>query len=86
VAGGANPIRGMVSDVVGAPWLTGTRHYLFADPAVHPVFAVGFIGGVEKPTIESAAAFELDGLRIKVVFDYGVGVFDYRPGVTCPGE
>lgn len=85
VSGAANPVQGLVRDVVGAPWLSGTRHYFLADPAIFPAFGVGFIDGNEAPVIETGHPFDSDGVQFKVVFDYAVGVLDYRPAVTAPG-
>jgi hypothetical protein len=85
-----NPVANMVRDVVATTQLPGaggtsTRHYFLADPALYPVFAVGFIDGQEVPQIDSGKQFGFDGLQIKVVLDYGTAVLDYRGAVASPG-
>ncbi len=84
-SGVANPVQGMVQDVVATGQLTGTRHYFFADPSLYPVFAVGFIDGQEQPRIDSHQSFEYDGVQWRIIMDYGVAVLDYRGSVTCAG-
>jgi hypothetical protein len=84
-AGVANPVQGMVKDVVATGQLTGTRHYFLADPSIYPVFAVGFIDGQEAPRIDSEQQFEYDGVQWRIILDYGVAVLDYRGAVTSAG-
>ena len=84
-SGVANPVQGLVQDVVATGYLTGTRHYVLADPSAFPVFAVGFIDGQEAPRIDSEQSFEYDGVQWRIVLDYGVAVLDYRGAVTCAG-
>ena len=40
--GKPNRVLGLFSEVVGSPRLTGTRRYMFADPALAPVIEVAF--------------------------------------------
>jgi hypothetical protein len=85
-----NPVNGMVRDVIGTGRLPGTggtttRHYFLADPGLFPVFAVGFIDGQEAPVITSQQSFEYDGMQIRILFDYGVAILDYRGAVACAG-
>lgn len=75
--------------VIDSPYLSAQsdkRHYLLADPTIYPVFAVGFLDGQEAPMIESEQSFGFDGIRMKVVLDYGTAVIDYRGAVTCAGQ
>ena len=80
-----NIVRNMVRDVVDTPRLTGTRRYLFADPAEAPVIEVAFLDGVQDPYLEMQGGFDVDGARWKVRLDYGVGAIDYRGAVTNAG-
>ena len=41
--------------------------------------------GQEAPRIESQPVFGFDGLQIRIVFDYGCAVLDYRGAVACAG-
>jgi HK97 family phage prohead protease len=84
-SGVANPVQGLVQDVVATGRLTGTRHYFIADPSQAPVFAVGFIDGQEAPRIDSEQSFEYDGVQWRIILDYGVAVLDYRGAVTAAG-
>ena len=81
-----NVVRGLFSDVVDTPRLSGTRRYLFADPANAPVLEVDFLDGNEQPYLEQKAGFEVDGATFKVRHDYGVSVVDYRGAVTNAGQ
>jgi hypothetical protein len=86
--GVANKVLNLFRDMVDSPYLSAvsaTRHYLLADPALYPVFAVGFIDGQEAPRIETEQSFGFDGVQIKVVLDYGTAVIDFRGAVTLPG-
>lgn len=87
--GVSNKVLNLFRDVVDSPYLSAqsaTRHYLLADPALYPVFAVGFIDGQEAPRIETEQSFGFDGVQMKVVLDYGTAVLDFRGAVTCAGS
>jgi ATP-dependent protease ClpP protease subunit len=81
----ANKVRGLFTDVVDTPRLTGTPHYMFADPADAPVYEVAFLDGVQEPYIELENGFDVDGARWKVRLDYAVGAIDYRGAVRNAG-
>jgi len=86
--GVSNKVLNLFRDIVDSPYLSATsatRHYLLADPALYPVFAVAFIDGQEAPRIESEQSFNFDGLQLKVIVDYGTAVIDFRGAVTCAG-
>jgi len=80
-----NVVRGLVSDVVDTPRLTGTAYYLLASPAEEPVFEVGFVGGVQEPTVEQMEEFDSDSLKWKVVLEYGVAAIGWRGIVRNAG-
>ena len=81
-----NMVRGLFRDVVDTPRLTGTRHYLFADPSEAPVIEVAFLDGNQEPYVEQQAGFTVDGTRYKVRLDFGVAAIDYRGAVTHAGQ
>lgn len=81
-----NIVRGMFSDIVGSPRLSGTRRYLFADPGVAPVLEVAFLDGQSEPFMEMQDGFDVDGARWKVRLDYGVAAVDFRGAVTNAGQ
>lgn len=81
-----NKVRGLFRDIVDTPRLTGTRRYLFADPAIAPVIEVVFLDGQQAPVIEVEEGFDYDGVRWRVRHDYGVGAIDWRGAVTNAGS
>ena len=86
--GVGNRVLNLVRDIVDSPYLSqssATRHYLLADPTLYPVFAVGFVDGQETLRTETQQSFNFDGVQMKVVLDYGVGILDFRGAVTCAG-
>lgn len=86
--GVGNKVLNLFRDIVDSPYLSAssaTRHYLLADPALYPVFAVGFIDGQEAPRIETEQSFGFDGVQMKVILDYGTAALDFRGAVTCAG-
>lgn len=80
-----NMVRGLFSDVVDSPRLTGTRFYMFSDPGSAPVIEVAFLDGEESPVIEQEEGFEADGIRMKVRHDHGIAAVDYRGATTSAG-
>lgn len=80
-----NVVRGIFKDVVDTPRLTGTRRYMFADPAIAPVLEVAFLDGQREPFLEAQNGFTVDGVQWKVRHDYGVAAIDYRGAVTNAG-
>lgn len=81
----ANKVRGLVADIVDSPRLSGTAHYMFADPADAPAFEVAFLDGNDTPYLENETGFTVDGTSWKVRLDFGVGVRDYRGAVKNNG-
>ena len=73
-----NRVRGLLTDIVDSPRLSGNAWYLFADPVLAPVLEVVFLDGNESPYIELQNGFTVDGAAYKVRLDFGVGVVDYR--------
>lgn len=80
-----NKVRGLVSDIVDTPRLTGTPHYMFADPNDAPVIEVAFLDGVQEPYIEAKDGWNVDGAELKVRGDFGVAAIDYRGAVRNAG-
>jgi len=71
--------------ITDTPRFTGTRRYLFADPAVAPVFEVAFLEGQTSPYLETKDGWNTDGAEMKVRFDYGVAGVDWRGAITNAG-
>jgi hypothetical protein len=56
----------------GEPW------YLFADPQVLPCFVYGFLAGTGGPRVRTDEPFGVQGVRVSLEHDFGVGAIDYR--------
>lgn len=83
-----NLVRGMFTDIVESPRITGnsgSRVYTFADPNVAPALEVAFLDGQQDPYLERQEGFDVDGSRFKVRLDYGVAAIDWRGAATAKG-
>ena len=81
-----NPHAGKFRPVY-SPFLTSaTGFYLFADPSDQPAAAVGYVNGQTTPIVEQVQldAYQL-GIGIRGIFDFGVGLVDYRASVASAG-
>ena len=81
-----NIVKDLVRDIVDTARLSGTRRYLFADPATAPTIEVSFLDGMEEPYLEMEEGFTVDGARWKARLDFGVDAVDYRGAVTNAGQ
>ena len=81
-----NIVNGMFRDVVGSGRMSGTRRYIFSDPAIMPVLEVAFLDGMQEPFVAMQDGWRVDGREWKVRLDYGVGAVEYRGAVTNAGE
>lgn len=80
-----NKVRGLFRDIVDSPHLTGTRRYMFADPAIQPVIEVAFLDGEQAPFMEMQDGWRIDGVEWKVRHDFGIAAISYRGCVTNAG-
>ncbi len=89
----ANPHAGKFQ-VVSSVWLntpaipggSRTAWYLLADPRDLPVIEVAFLGGQEKPTIESAQVdFSVLGIQLRGFHDFGIKKQDPRGAIKMMG-
>lgn len=83
--GKPNRIRGVFSDIVGTARLSGTRRFLFANPATDASLAVAFLDGQQEPVVESQEQFGIDGAAWKVRHDFGVAGVDFRTAIVNDG-
>lgn len=81
-----NISRGLVSDIIDTPRLSGTAWMLFADKDLEPVIEVAFLNGVQTPTLEQETNFRTDGLSWKVVHRYGVGAVGWKGAHRNAGQ
>ena len=80
-----NKVRGLFSDVVDTPRLTGTPWYMLANPAIEPVFEVAFLDGIEETQLAMEEKFSTAGMEWRVIRDYAVGGVGYRGIVKNAG-
>ncbi len=80
----ANPFSGQLTPI-GDANLTGTRFYLLADPARLPQYVYGYLEGATGPRVAVRPGWEVEGVEVKAVVDFGVGAIEYRAGVTGAG-
>lgn len=80
-----NRVGGIFDEVIDTARLSGTRRYMFANPAIYPVFEVIFLDGQQAPYMEMRQGWRIDGIEWKVRMDYAVGGIDFRGAVTNPG-
>lgn len=73
-----NMVRGVFSQIVGTPRLTGAPWYVFADPNVAPAIEVVFLNGQREPRLVQEEYFRTGGLSWRVELPFGVGAIDYR--------
>lgn len=92
--GTVNTFKGEFS-VVTSPYMSAAGYtgasakkwYLLADPNDVPVILVGFLDGVERPTIEQAMAdFDTLGIKMRGYWDFGVALHEPRGGLAMKGE
>jgi len=72
-----NPFQGQLTPVTEAS-ISGTFWALFADPNELPNFVYGFLAGSNGPRIRTEEPFGVQGLRVSLEHDFGVGAIDYR--------
>ncbi|MBU6167134.1 MAG: Clp protease ClpP [Alphaproteobacteria bacterium] len=82
----ANPLLGMLQAIIDTARITGTGHYLFADPAIAPVIEVAFLNGVQEPFIDMQDGWRFDGTEWKVQLDYAVGAIGWEGAVFNDGD
>lgn len=80
-----NMVMGLFDDIIGTGRLSGTRRYLFADPAIAPVIEVAFLEGEQNPAMEIQDGWRVDGVEWKVRHDFGVAAVDFRGALTDAG-
>lgn len=79
-----NPWAGALTPVLDAN-LSGNRWWLFADPNLFPNFAYGSLAGAPGPRVSTRPGFEVEGVEMRVAFDFYVGGIDWRGGYCNAG-
>jgi hypothetical protein len=73
-----NPFSGSLSMVVEPRLSSATRWYVSADPAEIDGLEYAYLAGGEGPQIETKAGWDVDGVEIRVILDFGAGFIDWR--------
>jgi hypothetical protein len=80
-----NIVKGMFKDVVDSPRLSGTRRYIFTNPADAAAIKVAFLNGVQAPFMETKQGWRTDGAEWKLRLDYRAQWFDAKGALTNAG-
>lgn len=82
-----NPWAGM-AQLIMEPRLdasSATAWYVFADPAIAPVFVAVYLAGNEGIFSQSETTVDVDGFKWLMRYDFGVGAVDFRGAVMNAG-
>lgn len=77
-AADVNPFSGSLSLVVEPRLSSATRWYVSADPAEIDGLEYAYLAGGEGPQVETKAGWDVDGVEIRVILDFGAGFIDWR--------
>lgn len=77
-AADVNPFSGSLSLVVEPRLASATRWYVTADPSEIDGLEFAYLAGGEGPQVESKSGWDVDGVEIRVILDFGAGFIDHR--------
>ncbi len=77
-AADVNPFSGALSLVVEPRLSSATRWYVTADPGEIDGLEFAYLSGAEGPQVESRSGWDVDGVEIRVILDFGAGFIDHR--------
>lgn len=84
LVGSVNPYAGKLRSVTDAN-ITGKEWYVSCEPARVPCFIYGFLNGASGPRTNVHSQFGMQGVKISLEHDFGVGAIDYRGFYKNPG-
>lgn len=84
-ASDVNPFSGSLTLVVEPRLGSAIRWYITADPAEIDGLEYAYLAGGEGPQIESRAGWDVDGVEVRVILDFGAGFVDWRGWYQNPG-
>jgi len=73
-----NPFSNSLTLVVEPRLKSATRWYVTADPSEVDGLEYAYLAGGEGPQVESKSGWDVDGVEIRVILDYGAGFVDWR--------
>lgn len=62
-----------------------TRSYVAGDAAGIDGLEFAYLAGARGPRVESKSGWDVDGVEIRVILDYGAGFVDHRGWFANPG-
>jgi len=77
-AADVNPFSGSLTLVVEPRLASATRWYVTADPGEIDGLEYAYLSGNEGPQVESKSGWDVDGVEIRVILDFGAGFVDHR--------
>jgi hypothetical protein len=77
-ASDVNPFAGSLSLVVEPRLSSATRWYVAADATEIDGLEYAYLAGGEGPQVESKSGWDVDGVEVRVILDFGAGFIDYR--------
>ncbi|SHK23410.1 phage portal protein, lambda family [Ruegeria lacuscaerulensis ITI-1157] len=84
-AADVNPFSGSLSLVVEPRLSSAARWYVTADPGEIDGLEFAYLSGAEGPQVESRSGWDVDGVEIRVILDFGAGFIDHRGWFMNPG-
>ncbi|UVO34682.1 HK97 family phage prohead protease [Bradyrhizobium arachidis] len=84
LVGSVNPFSGKLRNVTDAN-ITGNEWYIASEPSRIPCFIYGFLNGANGPRTTIHSPFGLQGVKISLEHDFGVGAIDFRGFYKNPG-
>lgn len=73
-----NPFSGSLTLVVEPRLTSTTRWYIAADSSEIDGLEYAYLAGGEGPQVESKSGWDVDGVEVRVLLDYGAGFVDWR--------
>jgi hypothetical protein len=77
-AADVNPFSGSLSLVVEPRLSSATRWYVAADATEIDGLEYAYLAGGEGPQVESKSGWDVDGVEVRVILDFGAGFVDWR--------
>jgi phage head maturation protease len=84
-AADVNPFSGNLTLVVEPRLSSAARWYVTAAPGEIDGLEYAYLSGSEGPQVESRSGWEVDGVEIRVILDFGAGFIDHRGWFMNPG-
>lgn len=73
-----NPFSNRLTLVVEPRLTSATRWYVTADAGEIDGLEYAYLAGGEGPQVESKSGWDVDGVEVRVILDYGAGFVDWR--------